>query len=132
MIVVDNSVLVAALVGPEALSGAMRQRLSVEQAAAPELIDVEAASTLRTLLRSDKLKEAQAERAVAALAGFPLRRVAHARLLPRVWQLRDALTAYDATYVALAELLGATLVTGDRRLAKAASAHCVVEVIAGQ
>lgn len=132
MIVIDNSVLVAALVGPDPLSSAIRQRLAVEQVVAPDLIDVEAASLLRGFVRSGSLTDQQADRAVAALAAFPLERVPHARLLPGIWSLRATLTAYDATYVALAQSLGATLVTGDRRLAKGAGARCVVEVIDGR
>jgi predicted nucleic acid-binding protein len=48
--------------------------------------------------------------------------------LPRVWELRANLTAYDAAYVALAEALGAPLLTRDRRLARAAGHGARVEL----
>jgi predicted nucleic acid-binding protein len=50
-------------------------------------------------------------------------------LLPRVWELRNNLTAYDAVYVALAEALGAPLLTRDRRLAGAAGHRATVELV---
>lgn len=52
-------------------------------------------------------------------------------LLPRIWELRDTITAYDATYVALAEALGATLITGDRKLAGAVGAALDVVLVTG-
>ena len=52
-------------------------------------------------------------------------------LLPRVWALRENLTAYDATYVALAEALGCTLVTADARIAQAPGTSCLVSVVPG-
>jgi predicted nucleic acid-binding protein len=50
-------------------------------------------------------------------------------LIARAWQLRDAVSAYDAQYVALAELLDVALVTADRRLARAPGVRCPVEVL---
>ena len=50
-------------------------------------------------------------------------------LLGRIWELRDNLTAYDATYVALAEAIEAPLVTMDRRLARAPGPRCTVTVV---
>ena len=51
------------------------------------------------------------------------------RLLGRIWELRDNLTAYDAGYVALAEALGCPLITSDARIARATGPRCVVEVV---
>lgn len=99
---------------------------------APHLIGVEVASALRRIVA---LGEADATRATGALADYldlPLERYAHEPLLPRVWRLRDNLSAYGASYVALAEVLaegGAPLLTADRRLARAARAHSDVEVL---
>jgi predicted nucleic acid-binding protein len=64
-----------------------------------------------------------------AVAEFPLARYPHATLLPRVWALRDNLTAYDAAYVALAEMLDAPLVTRDRRLAAASGHEATIELM---
>jgi predicted nucleic acid-binding protein len=73
-----------------------------------------------------------AERGLEALedlAGLSVRRYPHDIVLPRVWELRANLTAYDAVYVALAEALGAPLLTRDRRIASAARHHARVEVV---
>jgi len=67
--------------------------------------------------------------ALTDLADFPLRRYPHDFLLPRIWDLRNNLTAYDAAYVALAEVLDATLLTRDRRLAAAAGHRAKIELV---
>ena len=67
--------------------------------------------------------------AMGDLAALPMRRAPHVPLLARCWELRHNLTAYDAAYVALAEALDATLLTGDRRLARAAGPTCNIEVL---
>lgn len=86
---------------------------------APHLIDVEVAQVLRRLvLRREAIPE-QADMAVAALGALPVERFPHTPLLGRIWSLKDNLTAYDATYVALAEYLDATLWTRDERIATA-------------
>jgi predicted nucleic acid-binding protein len=58
-----------------------------------------------------------------------LHRYPHDFLLPRVWELRESLTAYDAVYVALAEALDAPLLTCDRRLATAPGHQARVELV---
>lgn len=67
--------------------------------------------------------------ALEDLADFPLRRYPHDVLLPRVWELRSNLTAYDAVYVALAEALGAPLLTRDQRLVAAAGHRARIELV---
>jgi predicted nucleic acid-binding protein len=67
--------------------------------------------------------------ALAAMADFPLIRYQHDLLLPRIWELRHNLTAYDAAYVALAEALGAPLLTRDRRIAAAPGHRARVELV---
>ncbi len=59
----------------------------------------------------------------------PIQRYGHLALLDRIWRLRANLTAYDASYVALAELLGLDLLTVDRRLASVPGIRCHVEVL---
>jgi len=71
----------------------------------------------------------RAETALTDLLDLALRRVPHARLLGRCWELRENLTVYDASYVALAERLDAVLVTGDARLSKAPGLRCRVDVL---
>jgi predicted nucleic acid-binding protein len=70
----------------------------------------------------------RARLALDDLAALPARRAPHRPLLPRCWELRDNLTVYDAAYVALAEALKATLLTGDRRLARASGPKCPIEI----
>lgn len=89
---------------------------------APHLIDIEAAQVIRKFALAGKISASVGADALADLAGFPLRRYPHDFLLPRIWELRHTVSAYDASYVALAEVLGMPLLTRDARLAAAASA----------
>lgn len=100
--------------------------------AAPELIDLEVQSVLRSGVRRGLLDERRARLAWSDLASTPLRRAPHRPLLPRAWELRDNLTTYDAAYVALAEILGATLLTTDRKLANAPGIRCDVDLVQQQ
>ncbi len=95
---------------------------------APHLLDLEVAQVLRRLARQGVISNRRAEEAVRDLVDLRVNRYAHAVFLPRIWQLRQNLSAYDAAYVVLAEQLGATLVTRDQRLAAAAGHAATVEV----
>jgi len=89
---------------------------------APHVLDLEVAHTLRRLVRESALTAARAEEALTDLLVLRVLRHPHSSFLPRIWQLRHNLSAYDAAYVALAERLDAALLTRDTRLA-AASGH---------
>lgn len=130
MIVLDASALVELLVGgtPRAASLASRVLHPDESLHAPHLIDLEVASVLRGLEARRLLSTADATRAISDLVGLDLARYAHDVLLPRVWQLRANLTAYDAAYIALAEHLDSPLVTCDARLAAAPGTRARVEL----
>jgi predicted nucleic acid-binding protein len=130
LIVVDASALVEALLVTGA-HGQISERLfdSGESLHAPHVIDVEAAQVIRWFEARGDIGEARAREAVEDLRAFPLRRHPHLVLLPRIWELRANLTAYDAAYVALAEALDASLLTRDRRLAAAPGHRARVEVI---
>ncbi len=130
MLVVDASVLVVALADDGPDGDAARTRLRGETLAAPELVDLEVVSVLRRQHRVGMLDNRRADLAMTDLAALPMHRAAHLALLPRCWELRDSLTIYDAAYVALAEALAATLLTGDRRLARAAGPTCTIELLA--
>jgi predicted nucleic acid-binding protein len=95
----------------------------------PHLAIIETVSVLRGLVRASKLTESRGEGALQDLVQLPVVRHPHEPLLDRVWQLRGNLTAYDATYVALAETLNATLLTCDARLARATLADVTVELV---
>lgn len=96
---------------------------------APHLLDLEVAQVLRRLARQEVISTRRAEEAVRDLVDLRVNRYAHAVFLPRIWQLRHNLSAYDAAYVVLAEQLGATLLTRDQRLAAAAGHAATVEVL---
>ncbi len=129
MIVVDASVLATAL-GDDGPDGDhARARLRGERLSAPELVDLEVTSVLRrqVLRGADDLRRAAL--ALADLTSMPLRRAPHRPLLDRCGELRDNLTIYDASYVALAEALEVTLLTGDGQLARAPGLLCRIEVL---
>lgn len=129
MLVVDASVLVVAIADDGPDGDQARTRLRGERLAAPELVDLEVASVLRRQLGLGTLNARRAELALTDLAALPLARATHRPLIARCWELRDNLTIYDAAYVALAEALETTLLTGDRRLARATGPRCPIEVL---
>jgi predicted nucleic acid-binding protein len=129
VIVVDASVLAPALADDGDDGDRARERLRGEELAAPELIDLEVLSTLRRAARAKRLDESRSLQALTDLAAIPLRRVPHLPLLVRVWELRDNLSAYDASYVALAEALDTVLVTADGRIKRASGINCEIAVL---
>ena len=88
---------------------------------APHLIDLEIAQVLRRYVRSAIISADRGTEALSDFLDLPLTRYPHFVLLPRVWQMRHNLTAYDAAYLALAEALDAPLITRDRALARTGS-----------
>jgi predicted nucleic acid-binding protein len=129
LIVVDASVLAPALADDGTDGDKARARLSGEELAAPELIDLEVTSVWRRMVRRGSLPLRRASLALDDLGSIPLARVGHRLLLTRCWELRDSLTTYDASYVALAEALGVVLVTADRGISGASRIRCRIEVI---
>ncbi len=118
MIVVDTSALIEVLL----LTDAGRQienRLfgRGETLHAPHLIDLEIAQVLRRYCTAGDVDAAHGAEALSDLVDLLLSRYPHDLLLPRIWELRSVMSAYDAAYVALAELLSAPLITRDRKLA---------------
>lgn len=96
---------------------------------APHLIDVEVVHALRGLMLRGDLDESRAATLVMGWRRFGVRRAPIEPLLGRIWELRHNLSAYDASYVALAESLRCPLVTADHRLAAAPGLQCRVEVV---
>ena len=129
MIVVDASVVVSALLVDRPEGEAARQALRSDPAHAPHLLDVEVTSAVRRWVLDGRLGVEEARSSIRDLADLAITRHGHEPLLDRVLELRDAVSAYDGMYVALAELLGATMVTGDRRLSRAPGVRCPVSVI---
>ena len=133
MIVLDASAVIEWLLQTSA-AGAIEDRLfadTPESGAwyAPHLLDVEVAQVLRRRVASRRLSETRAREAIADLVSIPMIRFPHDPLLPRIWALRANLTAYDATYVALAEALDATLITCDAHLKSASGHQARIEVM---
>ncbi len=95
---------------------------------APHLLDLEVVQVLRRLVRDKALTPQRAGEAIHDLLDLRIARYPHTLLVPRIWQHRQNLTAYDAAYVALAETLRAPLITMDARLAHAPGHAAKVEV----
>jgi predicted nucleic acid-binding protein len=131
VVVVDASVIAAALTNEEELGDRLRVRLQRERLVAPALIDLEVASAWRGQVRAGRLSGRRAEAAFSDLATLRLERAPHGPLMGRIWALRDNdnLTVYDGSYVALAESLDTVLLTGDARLARAPGVQCDVELL---
>jgi predicted nucleic acid-binding protein len=119
LIVLDASAAVCVLVGrPAERARRVAQRFQNEELNAPYLLDLEVANALRRLVRLGDATFAEAVRALEELAIAPINRHVHVPLLARVWEMRENRTSYDAAYVALAELLGAPLITLDAPMAR--------------
>lgn len=123
-VVVDASVVVAALVdtGPDGRWA--EDVLTADDLAAPHLLPVEAGNILRRLALHGEISEDAAALAHADLLDLRVALFPYALDAWRVWELRHNLTTYDAWYVALAESLEARLATLDTRLANAAGTRC--------
>jgi predicted nucleic acid-binding protein len=120
------------VLGDERSAPAVREQLrqAGEALHAPHLLDLEVASAVRRKLRRAELRYERADAAIGLLRRLRCTRYPHGILLARAWALRDELTVYDAAYVALAERLGAPLLTLDAGLARAAERHVAVELVA--
>lgn len=130
MIVLDASAVLEALLRTPAARAVERRLFDPSETLhAPHLLDVEVAQVVRRYAANGELDIQRGRSAIADLADFPLRRYPHDFLLPRVWDLRNNLTAYDAIYVALAEALDAPLLTRDKRLAASPGHHARIELV---
>ena len=130
MIVVDASALIEVLLNTGAASR-IADRLfgDGETLHAPHLLDLEVAQVLRRYAASGELDGRRGRLALDDLADLPLVRYPHDLLLSRIWELRANFTTYDAAYVALAEVLGAPLVTRDTALASRGVHRAIVELL---
>jgi predicted nucleic acid-binding protein len=125
LIVVDASAAVLGLLN----HGDARRVLATEPLAAPHLADSEVTQALRAQVMRGTIGVEDARRALVSWSRLGIERFGVTGLLDRVWELRYNVTAYDATYVALAEALGCALLTADARLGGAPGPKCPVTVV---
>ena len=126
--VLDASVGVTALTEPGSPAADL---LSEDDATfqVPSIFDAEVLSALRGLVFGQKFSAVSAAELIVDLMVLPVDRWHMSALLPRMWELRSNLTPYDAAYVALAELTGTVLVTGDERVSAAPGVRCEIQII---
>jgi predicted nucleic acid-binding protein len=129
VIVVDASVL-ANVVGDDGAEGdRAREVVRAQELSVPDLVDVEVVSVLRRRWLAKTMTARRFAAAVDDLGALPADRYPVLPFMPRAYELRANVSAYDATYVALAEQLDCALVTADRRLASAPGLRCAVTVL---
>ena len=130
MIVVDASTLIEVLLNTPSGSRIVERLFDDRETLhTPCLLDIEVVQVLRRYARTGELNETRGLQAIEDLSDFPLTRYPHTLFLPRIWELRQNVTAYDASYIALAEALDAPLLTRDDRLASAAGHDATIELI---
>jgi predicted nucleic acid-binding protein len=123
--VVDASAALSALLH----AGPARDALGREQLHAPHLIDSEVASGLRRRVAARQMEPDAGWATLDTWRRLGMTRYPAFSMLERAWELRDNLSAYDASYVALAELLGCSLFTADARLSRAPGVRCPITVV---
>lgn len=130
MIVIDASAVIELVLRTERGSRVEPRVLRPdEKLHAPHLLDIEIAQALRRLAQFKEITPDRAREALADHGVLHIKRTAHHDLLPRIWDLRENLSAYDAAYVALAEALQAPLVTCDAKLARSHGHRAHIELI---
>jgi predicted nucleic acid-binding protein len=130
LIVLDASAAVAVLLNLGAGAPRIRERMdrADDGVHVPHLFEVEVINVLRRYALSHRFSERRGAELLEDLTTMRITRYPHTALLPRVWELRENVTAYDAAYIALAETLEAPLVTRDERLAQAPGIRATVEL----
>ena len=123
-LVVDASVVVAALIDTGSDGIWAEERLGSDALVAPHLLPVEVANVLRRAVLAGEVSTDSASLAHADLLELPVDLVAYEPFADRVWELRSSVSTHDAWYVAIAESLDAPLATLDRRLSRSQGPRC--------
>jgi predicted nucleic acid-binding protein len=129
VIVLDASAVVELLLHTASGRWVAGRIAAEESLHAPHLLSAEVTQVLRRWAALGALPAPDARDALSDLAGLDIEHYPHEPFLDRVWQLRHNLTAYDALYVTLAEVLAAPLLTADRRIATASGHSAAVELM---
>lgn len=129
VLVIDASAVVSIVASGAATVSSAVSRIDGATLHAPAIVSAEVDSALRGLSAGGRLTSAQADAARAMAHELPIELWPWALLTDRAWALRHNLSTHDAGYVALAERLGATLLTGDRCLAASTGARCEIEIL---
>lgn len=127
MIVADASAVVELLLR-RSVAESLRARLSGDVIHAPYMLEIETIHALRRAWRRGAISDDRASVTRSRLASLPLRLYPHRPLMERIWELRHTHSAYDASYIALAELLPAPLLTCDAPLARSTGHNAVIEL----
>jgi predicted nucleic acid-binding protein len=127
VIVLDASAAVSALLN----AGPARAALADESLQVPHLIDAEIAAALRRRVHTGSVAQTDGWSALDTWRRLGVVRHPAVGLLDRVWELRENVSAYDACYVSLAEVLDCALLTADARLARAPGVRCPITVVPG-
>jgi predicted nucleic acid-binding protein len=130
LIVIDASAVIELLLNSPA-GARIAQRIFVEGESlhVPHVVDLEVAQVIRRYVFSKQLTEERALQALEDFSDLPFHRYAHFDFIPRIWELRVSLTAYDAAYVSLAEALDSTLLTCDMKLRNSHGHTARIEVV---
>jgi predicted nucleic acid-binding protein len=128
VLVIDTSAILEVLAARDADRGLIERLADDGDLHAPHLIDTEVLQALRRLCSREEISDDRAADALTDFADTAIVRYSHRPLNDRVWELRHHLTAYDATFVALAEVLSAPLITCDARLASARGHNAQIEL----
>ena len=131
MIVADASVVVDMFLGPGSPAGVSLTRRFAHQetVCAPHLLDAEVGQTLRRLALRGDMSVDRAEASLNDLGKLPIQRFPHLELISRAFALRSNVTFYDGLYLALAEALGAPLVSCDSALRNVPGCRATVEIL---
>jgi predicted nucleic acid-binding protein len=127
VIVADASVLVSSVLG----RSSAQQLLEEQQIQVPTHVDIEVAQALRKHVQLGSLAVDDGWRALETYRSMAVTRHSTFAFFDRIWELRENLTAYDAAYVALAEIIECPLVTADARISRAPGLRCAVTVVPG-